>query len=298
MRNAATVPVLPSLRGIQALVALARTGSARAAAGRLGVTRSAISHRIADLEAQLGVAMIRKEGRGSVLTDDGEALLAAMGDAIERIEAAVAPLRRQRNRLKLSTVATFAANWLIPHLPAFRAAHRPVDFAVDDVDCAIRHGRGRWPDLSSALLFRETLVPVAIPQIAARVANRRADRRFHAETLIVARSRALDWPVWWRHAGLAGAPRLDGLTVETRAQALEAALAGVGIAITDEAYVANHLAAGRLERLSGQRVLLSEGYYFVHRPQPKNTRLVGAMRSWLEGATLPLRESKLTPERL
>jgi DNA-binding transcriptional LysR family regulator len=79
----------PSARALTALSLLAALGSLTAAASRLGVTRSALSHRIAGLEDRLGVTLVRKSGRHLSLTEDGEKLLAGMGDALERIEAAV-----------------------------------------------------------------------------------------------------------------------------------------------------------------------------------------------------------------
>jgi LysR family glycine cleavage system transcriptional activator len=109
---------------------LARAGGLTAGSARLGVTRSALSHRIADLESHLGVALVRKSGRRTILTEDGQALLATMGDALDRIEAAVEPLRRRRRELRLSTVATFASHWLIPRLPEFQARHPDIDLAI------------------------------------------------------------------------------------------------------------------------------------------------------------------------
>ncbi|MBT2245852.1 LysR family transcriptional regulator [Sphingobium sp. BHU LFT2] len=269
------------MKGLHALSKLARAGSLTAAATELGVTRSAISHRIADLEGQLGVRLLRKAGRSSGLTDDAEALLAAMGDAIERIEAAVEPLHQRRMQIRLSTVATFASHWLLPRISGFQARHpdimlaisttrRTVDLDNEAFDCAIRHGLGEWEGFSTTLLFRETLVPIAIPTIT----------DIESATIIRARSRYRDWPTWWSRSGRPGKPSGEGLIVETRAQALDAALSGAGIAMMDLAYVQGHLTAGRLQSLADP-IQLSEGYYFVHRTPPRNERLISALRDWL-----------------
>lgn len=273
--------LLPSMKGLHALAKLARAGSLTAAAVELGVTRSAISHRIADLEGQLGVRLLRKEGRTSGLTDDAEALLAAMGDAIERIEAAVEPLHQRRMQIRLSTVATFASHWLLPRISSFQARHpdmmlaisttrRAVDLDDEVFDCAIRHGRGGWPGLSATLLFQETLLPVAVPTIA----------DIDSATIIRARSRYRDWPTWWNQSGRSDKPSDKELIVDTRAQALDAALSGTGVAMMDLAYIEDHLATGRLHRLADP-IQLSEGYYFVHRTHPRNERLISALREWL-----------------
>ncbi|HEX7820936.1 MAG TPA: LysR substrate-binding domain-containing protein [Sphingobium sp.] len=270
------------MKGLQAIALLARTGSLTAAAGELGVTRSALSHRIADLEQELGVTLVRKLGRKAVLTDDAEALLSVMGDALDRIGAAVEPLHRRRSQLRVSTVVTFASLWLLPRLPAFQARHpdielaisttrRPIGLHQEDFDCAIRHGAGSWDGLRSTLLFRETLVPVAAFD---------TEHSFDDAPIIMARSRYRDWQLWCKGDGRFGKPPGRTLLLETRAQALEAALAGSGIAVIDMAYVTDHLSQGRLREL-GAAVDLAEGYYVVQRPNPRNDRFVDAFREWL-----------------
>src|ERR1700726_1133886 len=92
-------------RALEALARLANLGSLTVAAEELGGTRSALSHRIADLEKALGVALVRKAGRKLRLTEDGERLLAGMGDALERIDAAVQSFQRDRGQIRPSTVS-------------------------------------------------------------------------------------------------------------------------------------------------------------------------------------------------
>ena len=277
--------MLPSLRGLQALSLLSQTGSLTAAADILGVSRSALSHRIGDLEHQLGVSLIQKQGRRVTPTDDAEALLAVMGDALDRIEAAVEPIRRRRTQLRVSTVATLASHWLLPRLPEFRALHPDIDvaltttrrviaFSAEDFDCAIRHGLGHWPGLSATLLFRETLAPVAAPGV---------EQNLEGSSIIRARSRYRDWSLWWTASGRTGKPSEAGLVVESRAQALEAALAGCGIAMMDMAYLDAHLSSGRLELLAPP-ITLDEGYYLVCRPVRRNDRLLGAFEKWILAA--------------
>lgn len=297
------VPVPPSMRGLAALHALACEKSLEKAAARLGVTRSAVSHRIAGLESELGVALTRKSGRSAVLTEEGEALLAAMGDALERIEGAVEPFLRRRRELRLSTVATFASLWLIPRLPLFQArwprielsiatTRRAIDFAAEDWDCAIRHGLGAWPGVAATLLFKETLVPVATPDVAERIGELGA-AAWRLARPIYARSRFLDWSAWQGRRGDVGATPDRGLVVETRAQALEAALAGAGVAMMDAAYLRPHVLGGRLRWLASEKLPLEAGYYFIHPPAPRNATAVQALRGWLVGEAAA--EAALSP---
>jgi DNA-binding transcriptional LysR family regulator len=291
-------PATPSARTLSALSLLASLGSLTEAAEQLGVTRSALSHRIAGLEKSLGVALVRKTGRKLVLTEDGERLLASVGDALERIEAAIKPFRRDRGEIRLSTVATFASHWLIPRLADFQARHprievaistttRAVDLGGEDIDCAIRHGRGEWKGLTATALFQETLMPIAAPPVAARLRSRSG----HGVPLIRARSRFMDWSRWQKTKH-AFPKSLKWLTVETRAQALDAAIAGAGIALMDMAYIGPHVAADRVRMLAETPLQLSTGYYFVHAPRAKNLHLLTLFRTWVAETARPFRKEQ------
>jgi DNA-binding transcriptional LysR family regulator len=289
----------PPARALSALSLLASLGSLREAADRLGVTRSALSHRIAELEKSLGVALVRKAGRNLVLTEDGERLLGSVGDALDRIETAVQPFRRNRGQIRLSTVATFASHWLIPRLADFQVHHprievvistttRVVDLASEDCDCAIRHGRGAWKGIASTLLFEETLMPVAAASVAGRI-NSNTRRGWQGIPLIRARSRFVDWSRWQNAERTTPNKPAKWLTVETRAQALDAALAGAGIALMDMAYIGQHVAEGRLKMLAERPIRLPTAYYFVHRADARNLHLVALLRDFVVEAARPLR---------
>jgi DNA-binding transcriptional LysR family regulator len=292
--------VQPSARALSALSLFATLGTLTEAAEQLGVTRSALSHRIAELEKRLGVALVRKSGRRIALTEDGERLLSSMGDALDRIEAAVQPFRRDRGQIRLSTVSTFASHWLIPRIAAFQAQHprievailtttRAVDLAEEEVDCAIRHGRGGWKGVDATLLFRETLVPIASPAVAARCKTG-TKPGWQGAPLIRARSRFMDWANWQKQDPMLAGRRLKWLTVETRAQALDAALAGAGVALTDMAYIGTAVAEGRLQALAERPLRLPTGYYFVHRQEARNLHLLTLLRDWAVEAARPFRE--------
>lgn len=292
-------PVQPSARALTALSMLATLGSLTEAADQIGVTRSALSHRIAELEKRLGVVLVRKAGRRVVLTEDGERLLASMGDALDRIEAAVQPFQRDRGQIRLSTVSTFASHWLIPRVAQFQARYpqievaistttRPVDLRKEDMDCAIRHGRGVWKGLASSLLFQETLMPIASPAVADRFSPG-ANRNWRDAPLIRARSRFMDWSKWQKLDHGFAKRRPKWLTVETRAQALDAAVAGAGVALMDMAYLVTLVAEGRVRTLAERPLPLHTGYYFVHAPNVRNLHLVALLRDWAIEAAQPFR---------
>src|SRR5512132_1388396 len=140
-------PPLPALR---ALEAVARHGSLTRAAEALFVTHGAISHQLKALEAELGVALVARAGRGVRLTDEGERLAQRVRTAFWEIGDAMREARERRNprQLRVSVVPSFAGRWLLPRIGRFIAAHPDIDLDVraslaladfrrDDVDMAI-----------------------------------------------------------------------------------------------------------------------------------------------------------------
>ena len=90
----------------------------------------------------------------------------------------------------------------------------------------------------------------------------------------------MDWSRW-QSSEQAFAGKAKWLTVETRAQALDAAIAGAGVTLMDMAYIDPHVSAGRLELLAKRPLQLSTGYYFVHAPRAKNIHLLTQFRDWV-----------------
>jgi LysR family glycine cleavage system transcriptional activator len=256
------------------------------------VSRSAVSHLIRDLEHQLGVRLLERGSRAVSATQDGRALLISMGDAIQRIEAAIEAFRRDRNQIRLSTVSTFASCWLIPRLPDLQACHshiqlsiltttRAVDFSSEDFDCGIRHGIGPWPDLECTLLFRETLVLVGLPALVDKLREDNLISRLGSIAIIQARTRPHDLSQWWRGIGQVGRPPRSSLTVDNRALALAAALAGVGVTLVDPQYIEGPSPMSALARAPGNAVPLPEGYFFVVPERNKGRRNINLLATWL-----------------
>jgi LysR family glycine cleavage system transcriptional activator len=284
--------MIPSLKALRALSIIAAEASFERAAERLGVSRSAVSHLIRDLEHQLGVRLLDRARRGVTVTQDGQALLDSMGDAIRRIEAAIEAFRRDRNQLRLSTVATFASCWLIPRLPDLQARHphiqlsilttnRAVDFSTEDFDCGIRHGLGPWPDLECTLLFREALVLVGLPALTCRKRYDNVATLVRSLPIIQARTRPHDLSQWWQGAGLGGRVPRPSLTVENRAQAIAAALAGSGVTLIHTQFVETPGPTSALAMLPGKAVPLPEGYFFVVPERNRSRRNVSLLGAWL-----------------
>ena len=137
---------------------------------------SAISHQVRRLEDFLRTALFDRSGPGVRLTAAGRRYLEQIDPAIRQIQAATEAMLRPSGRtvVRLTLPPSLAATWLIPQLSAFERAHpdvdlqlvpttRVVDLKRDQVDLAIRHGKGSWPGIEAIFLLAEAALPVCAP---------------------------------------------------------------------------------------------------------------------------------------
>src|ERR1700750_3504265 len=164
---------LPSLNGLRAFEAAARHLSFTQAASELNVTQTAISHQIRRLEEELGIRLFIRKNRALALTPQARDALRGFRAAFNDLRLATDRLLRKDDDkvLTVSTLASLAAKWLLPRLTDFQESHPGidvrittstslVDFQRDNVDAAIRYGRGQWPGVRAEWLRRGELFPV------------------------------------------------------------------------------------------------------------------------------------------
>jgi len=245
---------LPPLNALRAFEAAARHLSFTKAAEELHVTQAAISHQVKALEARLGVKLFRRLTRGLLLTEEGHALLPDLRDAFDRLAQAVEKIGRGgQGTLTISLLTTIAVGWLVPRLSRFQDAHpgidvrfsttsRLVDFAVEDVDVAIRYGSGGWPGLRCDKLFDDAVTPLCAPRFL--------DRLKRPEDLLSApllhEQYEHDWRTWFRAAGLDVERLRPGPVFDSTRVAIHAAIAGAGIAVGAPFLFVDEIASGAL----------------------------------------------------
>lgn len=290
---------LPPLNALRAFEAAARHLSFSAAAAELHVTPAAISHQIKGLEDDLGVKLFRRLNREVRLTDAGQACLPGLRDAFDRIAEAVGLAQRQdaSGILTVSSSPAIAAKFLVPRVEKFRTLHphidlrvdasmHLVDFARENVHVALRYGRGRYPGLNTTLLMRSHVVPVCAPSLlrgpqALRTPDDlRHHMLIHDETL--ARDPSCpDWAMWLRAAGVDRVDSHRGLRFNQVALALDAAIAGRGVVLTQNVFAADDLAAGRLVRLFDTATPVDFAVYVVTPPSLTTMPKVKAFCDWV-----------------
>lgn len=255
---------LAPLNALKAFEAVGRRLSLSRAAEELSVTVGAVSQQIRLLEDHAGGALIRREGRSTVLTDLGAELHAPLQEAFERLRRASELIYRpaRRRQLTISAPPSFAAKWLAPRIARF-AAERPeielwmsADMALADVaggrvDLAIRYGRGDYPGVLSRRLLAGAVAPMCSPALISgeRPLRRPADLVGHA--LIHVRPSGLeeprpDWSMWLRVHGVDSPDPLAGPRFDQTALAIEAAIHGRGLVLAPPAFVRGDIEAGRL----------------------------------------------------
>ncbi len=275
----------PSLRALRALAETSRRGSLAAAARALNVTPSAVSHLLRELEKTLTITLFTADGRRAGFTEVGRGLSHRLIGAFDMIDAAVTEARHQAGDVRVSALSSFLTLWLVPRLTGFQSRHpdtrlllstgmRPVDLSAEPYDCAIRWGRGGWPGLQASLLFRDCPVVVTNPRLL------RTDLHPRDLPRLAAGSRPEDWPLV--AAALGWPATSPTLTFETRALAVQAAIAGMGAAVVDRNLVVDMLGNGILAEIAPDPpVRCAEGHWFVALPDRLRIRTVRQLRDWL-----------------
>jgi len=252
---------LPPLNALRAFEAAARLQSVSRAGEELHVTHGAISRQIRALEEQLGVSLFDKDGRGVKLTDAGMRLRDAASDAFERLRGVCAELRQRQDDAPfvLGCPGSLLARWFIPRLdrlnrelPELRlqlsASEGELDPRRPGVDATLCFASPPWPvDMQVYELGVERIGPVLSPRYASygQLGSAPAAALLD-EPLLHTASRPQAWPQWALAQGLDSHKLQHGQGFDPLYSLLEAAAAGLGVAIAPQMLVADDLADGRL----------------------------------------------------
>lgn len=279
------------MQALRAFEAAAREQSLTRAADSLHLTHGAISHQIKALEADLGVRLFARAGRGIRLTDEGERFAQRVRGALTELADAVREVADRSNprQLRISVTPSFAARWLLPRMPRFTAAHPDidldvranmayVDFRRDDADLAVRYGLGSWDGVVSEHLLDERFFPVCSPRLAhGRLPKRPADLARH--TLL--RSDDEYWQPWFAAAGLDWPEPDRGPIFNDTSHVMQAAVEGQGIALARTSLLGNDLRNGLLVRLFDLEVPSTRQCYLVYPPRLADAPKIALFRQWL-----------------
>lgn len=252
---------LPPLNALRAFEATARLNSVSQAAEALHVTHGAVSRQIKVLEEHLGVALFGKDGRGVKLTDAGVRLRDASFEAFDRLRGVCAELSRDADEAPfvLGCSGSLLARWFIPRLgrlkadlPELRlhlsAGEGDLDPRRPGLDALLVYAEPPWPaDMQVHVLAEEWIGPVMSPRFEGFDRLKAAPAvALQREAVLHTTSRPQAWPTWAQQHGIEPGTLSYGQAFEHLYYLLEAAVAGLGVAIAPQPLVADDLKAGRL----------------------------------------------------
>jgi LysR family glycine cleavage system transcriptional activator len=266
---------LPPLNALRMFLAAARHLSFSRAAVELHVTHGAVSRQVRALEEHLGVALFERQVRQVSLTAEGQQLFAETAPAMEQIGVAARAVmvRAPVRAVRINSRPSFAVRWLIPRLPDF-VAHYPAiepqiltslalpERAPEPFDIAIRRGVEGWPGAVEAQPFlADELMVVAAPSLLKKKPIVEP-KSLAQHTLLVVKTRKQDWDEWKMHVGLPRLRPAGRLQLDHSHIVLQAAVDGLGFAITASSLLGTDVAQGRLVcPLPGLRMPLPPMYY-------------------------------------
>jgi len=269
----------PSLVELHAFLGVARSGSFRKAAEALHVTQAAVSRAVLRLEEELGVEVLERSGAGVTLTAAGAELRRRIEKPLAALEQAALHVRRdaERMRLRLSVVTSLGNLWLMPRLEDFRSRHpgieiefrpyqREEDFLREDVDLWIvlkRKPRQQWPrQIAAEYLVGRDIVAVCTPQRARAIRGR---EQLVRQPLLYHSQFPENWTLWAEAAGVALPAHRRGTGFDLVINLMEAARAGMGVAVVQKCMVDADLEAGRLVVPVPGSASTGRGYYLCRR---------------------------------
>jgi len=285
---------IPSIEALIAFEAAARHLSFTRSADELALTQSAVGRQVASLEEYLGVSLFNRVKKRLSLTEIGQIYAKQVRENLERLERDTLAAMAHRDAggvLEIAVIPTFATRWLIPRLPRFYAEHEhvtvnlttraePFLFTDTPFDAAIHFGDPVWPGSFAKYLFGEEMTPVCSPQLL-KGRTKLQPREVTNYTLLHQSARPDAWRNWLALAGIHDADCMQGQRYELFSMLVEAARAGLGIALVPRFFVSHELAMGELILPCDLSLRSDKGYYLVYPECKQNLPLLQALERWL-----------------
>lgn len=289
--------LLPPAHLLRALIATSRQGSVVRAAEELHVTAGAVSKQLLELERRLGITLFERLRKRLVLTEAGQSYVKRVAPLLDEIEQATLALldasaandTHERQVLHLSTLPTIGAKWLIPRLAGFMSNHPEVDlrfvpfvkgydFALPELDCAIRYGEGVWPGADADYLMGREVVVIAPPGTGSKLKQPADVLKF---TLLHHTRQPQGWSMWCTLHGVSEQQVMLGPRMDQVSSQVQAVIAGMGLAMVSRCLVEEEVASGAVDLAPFPVFMQQAGFYFCYRSDRAQTPALQAFRSWL-----------------
>ena len=285
---------LPSIVNLNTFEVISRRLSITGAADELGLTQSAVSRQLADLEQFVGVALCIRTPSGLEMTREGKSYLQRVRGLLDELESATiaASMSSMPDKvLRISVPTTFGTVWAMPRLCAFAQAHRelqvdisthtgPILFKESGLDAAIIHCEGPEPGCVGDLLHPILSYPVAAPALAGSSLPMQGDALAALPVLHQSTSPNA-WPSYLRQLGVKVDVPMPGAHLGLLSLALQAAEFGLGAALLPDFVCSDAVAAGRLVKLNDKPFISPRNYFFITTQERASAPVIVALRQWL-----------------
>lgn len=286
---------IPGTKALACFEQVARYGTVSRAAEELYLTQSAVSRQLQGLESWLDCKLFMRKKQRLILTPEGEDYLQAIRPALDQLETATLKLLSGGSDGGVLTIAappTFGSRRLIPYLPDFRARHPDIvinfisrigmpDFDREQIDIAVLFGSGDWDGLEARRLEGENMVPICSPNLIASMDHAPKPDDLRQFPLLHIATRPNGWRDWLKAAKLDGIDGDNGPKFEHFTMAMQAAIAGLGVALLPTFAIGDEIASGRIIAPFGPP-RASPYHYFATCPQNRvRTPKIRAFMKWL-----------------
>ncbi len=285
---------LPPLASLSAFEAAARHLSFKVAASELSVTPGAVSHQIKALETELASPLFIRKHRGVELTEDGAALLEALGSSFLKISKILEQIRSgdSDNHVTVGSTTAVAALWLspsvirfwqdYPHVKVNQMAEDTYFADRSDVDFFIRYGKDPNASLPHTKLYRDILTPVCSPELAEELkgASLRDLTEHRLIHLATKHSNWTTWTDWFQALGFNESIQTQA-RVSSYALALQVARKGAGVALGWKRLLKPMLDSGKLVALEDFNIPAPHNFYLVERENDSLSEGALALKEWL-----------------
>lgn len=270
---------LPPVNAVRAFEAVARHMQFQAASDELGVTPSALSYQVRQLEEALQVKLFRRLNRVIELTPEGQLIVRGVRSAFEQLEETFSLLQPDEddNTLVISTGPAFSAKWLAPRLHTYlesapdldfrlSASLKLADFVTDGVDAAIRFGGGDYPGLFVEPLFPEISLPLIAPSLFERLGGEANEELLQKVSLLHDDSMMFlddnQWQQWLAAKNFKGVNVTRGSRFSHADHCIEAAVDGGGMVMGRVGFAFREIHAGRLIAPFDEVIRAKGGFFF------------------------------------
>jgi len=282
---------LPSLNGLKAFEAAARSESFSEAATELAVTHAAISRHIRELEEYLGTELFYRTGRGVQLTDAGRHFGKSLTPLFDKLAIASreAAAVGQARSLKVSVQPNLASHWLVSRLGQFNEEHPDIELMVDssndlvdfyseDIDLGLRYGYGNWQDVDSVKLTECVVFPVCAPSYLDK--HKGITPQDLPSLPLIHEDKKQWWADYLNSVGVTVNEPLRGPILQSQL-AIEAAQNGQGFVLIDQILFTRSLQQSWLVKPFPQEMKEHGGYYLARKKGVRETGPMRAFREWV-----------------